>query len=125
MTIKELMIEVCRRGRISVRKNEKGSHLEGALRGFALVKELTYYKGSDGELVGSLATLLQQQREKDRVVMDQYHDNKKTLEEYWEQRYCTLQVEFVFEVVNVAVRLKPTASTRAIRLYAEIVGVQE
>lgn len=119
MEIKTLLKEVCRRGRESVKEKEKGSHRRGALRGFELAEKI--------ESVAELERLIVDSNRAANAFMQNYH-NKETdsnLEVYWEQRYCSLQLEFVYEVLNVGLRLKPTASARAIRVYADIVGVKE
>lgn len=117
MTYEQLLNKICVRGRASAQAREEGCRLDGALMGFNIA--------ATAETPLHLEQLLLQEREADRQAAEDYHNGKIELDEYWRQRYCTLQVEYVYEVINVGVRLKDTVSARAVMAYADIVGVEE
>jgi hypothetical protein len=68
--------------------------------------------------------LLQARRGADEELYRKSHEGEVSIEEYWEGRYFTLQVEFVWEVVKVGLGIYPL-SGRAVRKYASVVGVGE
>lgn len=116
MTFEQLLNKVCMRGRASAQATGKGHKLKGALRGFDIAAS------ADDSL--HLVQLLTAEREADATIMHDYEVGNAEIEDYWEQRYCTLQVEYVLEVVNVGVQLKDTVSARAVMAYADIVGTK-
>jgi hypothetical protein len=92
MTFENLLNKVCALGRASAQLRETGYKLEGALMGFNIA--------ATAETPLNLEQLLIAEREADCQATNDYDAGKIDIDEYWRQRYCTLQVEWVFEVVN-------------------------
>jgi hypothetical protein len=117
MQFQDLIKNICERGRVSARAAEYGKKLEGALHGFDLVERV--------EKPEDLLRLMQDERKQDLIVSQKYQKKEVELEDYWFQRYAALQIEWVYQVVNVGLKFQPTFSARAAKAYADILGVKK
>lgn len=117
MSEEDLIKQVCKEGLASVRKHEKGSRREGGIDGFKLAQT--------AKNIYDIEKLLEESRHKDAEAMIAVNEEKITSDEYWKQRYITLQLEHVHKVLQVAHPDRfPAPYASGIRQYAKIVGVK-
>ncbi len=111
MTVLELRDRLIEDGLASVNEHEtKPERIRGGIAGFEICRRLQ----SPGDF-----TMLLQERHAHEI--DMLDDTEP--EAYWEYRYATLQIEYVWERLKAAWGIGNTFSTRAIlhvnRLYNE------
>ena len=114
MTIEELKDFLIERGIKSCESEKMECWKRGCIKGFEMCRNL--YTPDDFEKA------LKQQYEKEHNLR-MSNPSDEELDTYWEIRYITLQIEFVFERLKVA-WCYPMISARAGLDYAEIVGVK-
>lgn len=122
MTIEEFRDEVIKRGIASVNQYETdASIIEAALEGFEICKTIEL----NPETWMAKITVRQRYERhlRDFSGSPQQH-HQHTIDQYWRNRYITLQIEHVFERLKVAWAMEPL-SARAMIDYANIVGVKE
>lgn len=103
MTAIELRDKLIELGIASIREHEtRPERIRGGLGGFELCRLL--------DTPDQYIALLQE-RHAEEVRL---HREGVPPEEYWEYRYATLQIEFVWERVRVALRIGDSFSARAV-----------
>lgn len=114
MTLIELRDRLIEEGIESVNKDESitGRKRSGSVLGFELCRNFDTFESLDAEIAS---------RERQAIGMISKGVDPDI---YWGFRYATIQMEFVRDVLNVAVQKYPVGARAAIR-YAQIVGVDE
>jgi hypothetical protein len=103
MTIRELRDKLIEEGIASIRKHEKRpERIQGGITGFELCRSL--------ETPKQFQTLLDQRHRMEQHMRDEGVSSKI----YWEYRYATAQVEYVWERLKVAWGIGPAHSARAV-----------
>lgn len=117
MTEKELIEKLCIEGTASVKKREKGSKLKGGIKGFELANGCSN--------IDEVEKLMRENHDKDVQARIDHDAEKITIDDYWCQRYITLQLEYIYNVLRVG-RSQPgdmNYASSVIR-YGQAVGVK-
>lgn len=116
MTLAEFKNRVIEDGIASVKRREKRLELlKGGLAGFELCRSL--------ETPIAFQDVLAERHKEEARKRREYEKD-----DYWEYRYATIQVEFVYGLMKVGWSQSglyqfPSLSARAVLRYAEVVGV--
>lgn len=111
-TIIELRDRLIKDGIKSVREHEKRpERIRGGVAGFELCRTLATTE--------DFTKTLDERRRKEH----QMYRDRIDAETYWEYRYATIQIEFVFERLKVGWGMTPL-SARAVMHYAKLVGLK-
>ncbi len=106
----ELLRRLCDTMVLSVEQHETRTHRRrGCMAGIALCRTLT--SAADFERV------IAERKARDRTLR-----TFAPLEQYWEERCATAQVEYAFEVIKVAVGGYPHVRARAALQYQRLFG---
>ena len=125
MTIDTYKERLITDGLTSVKKNEKRQErIKGGVAGFELCRKLNSMADFEEEL--------ERRRKEELRLMNEYYgmkcERKEVLDEYWEYRYATVQIEYVFERMLVMWSqmglYSGPLSARAVLRAADIVGVK-
>lgn len=116
MDYAQVLKTACVHAREAAYKNELEKHkLAGALKGIDIARA--------ADDVAHLANLLSVEDCTDYIVMKEHESGVATIEEYWEQHYCTIYLKLVADVIRIWQHLNnQPVSPAAIRTYAIIVG---
>lgn len=115
MTITELRDKVIKEGIKSVKATETGARRRGGIKGFEECRKL--------ETTEDFENALNDRHIEKIKLQDIYYGNQDqvALDNYWEHRYATLQIEYCYEILKVAWG-NPVISARAGLKYAELTG---
>lgn len=112
MTITELRDKIITEGIKSVKATETGAKLTGGIKGFEECRKL--------ETMEDFEKALSSYHLKDIELIHRVYSNlPNSLDEYWEHRYTTLQIEYCYEILKVVLGY-PVISVRAGLRYAEL-----
>ncbi|TAK59490.1 hypothetical protein [Methylobacter sp.] len=112
MTVIELRDKLIEEGIASAERLETGPKLKGALKGFEISRACATPEDFDRQLHTRFAA-------ESKMIGSACHDT------YWEHRYATLQIEFVYQRLKIAWNLPGPISAAAAFHYARIVGVKK
>lgn len=113
LTLEQLREIVITEGIASVKREFESYKLEGSIKGFEACRNLT----TPAKFV---AEILRSSGEEQVIVgRDLDNDSEPDLEAYWTQRYETIQIEYVYNVLRVGWGLSPISARAGIR-YHEI-----
>lgn len=118
LTVQDLKEVLIQNGIESVEKHEtRPERIKGGVVGFNLCRDLN----TPDDFVQILE---ERHKEEGRIRMKRRQD-KMSIDAYWEYRYATIQIEFVWERLKIAWKLPGPYSARAFVHVGEIVGVKE
>ena len=112
-TTEELLDLLIREGIASVERNEtRAERIQGAKAGFELCRLL--------HTPHHFHKLIQERHQQERI----YREKIDTID-YWEYRYATIQVEWVWERMKIAWNLPGPYSAQAVLHYLKLTTVEE
>lgn len=115
MTFQQILNNACARARLAARQVVKEEWVAGTERSIDIVAQAENYD--------HLVQIVIDARHDDHTVRNQWHSGLATDNEYWEQHYGCLYIEFVYDVVTIWRKLQDVpVSAAAVRVYAGIIG---
>ena len=108
MTIIEFRDRVISEGEAAVQKHETGAKQRGGLKGFAIARAC------------STAADFQRQLQARHLAETKMVGSEVKPDDYWEHRYATLQIEFVYDRMRIAWGINGMVSASALMHYEKI-----
>lgn len=108
MTVIEFRDRIIEDGIASVEKTEKGAKKKGGLKGFAIARAC------------STAADFQRQLQARHLAETKMIGSEPDVDAYWEHRYATLQIEFVYDRMRIAWGINGMVSASAMLHYERI-----
>lgn len=108
MTIMEFRDRVISEGEASVKKHESGAKQRGGLKGFAIARACGTKEDFERQLSAR------------RLAETKMIGSNIDPDFYWEHRYATLQIEFVYDRMRIAWGIPGLVSASALMHYEKI-----